>query len=71
MQIINLYKYQRADGGSTVSPMKPDLPYSDMYRIIASEGMLVTHNGVDAYPAIDVDSADGWYEIKSGDAKNE
>ena len=37
MQIINLYKYTREDGGVTVSPIKPDCEYTDMVRLVADD----------------------------------
>lgn len=64
MQIKNLYKYERLEGGETVSPIKPDVPYTLMYRVIADEGMLVTRNGIDTYPCIDTYDNDGWYEVE-------
>lgn len=63
MQIVPLYRYMRTDGGVTVSPSKPDGEYTSMYRIIAGDGMLVTLDGIDTYPCIDTNVADGWYEI--------
>ena len=35
MQIVNLYKYIRDDGGTTVSPVKPNIEYTEMFRLIA------------------------------------
>lgn len=75
MQIINLYKYQREDGGVTISPEKPDTDYTSMVRLVADEGKLITNNGKDTYTVIDVESSDGWYEIdeptKDVDTENE
>ena len=66
MTIKPLYKTVRADGGVTVSPNKPldGVEYTERVRLIADEGKLVTRDGVKAYPCVDVDSADGWYEIQ-------
>lgn len=64
MQIINLYKFERTEGRITVSPIEPDVPYEPMYRIVADEGMVVTKDGVNTYPVVDVDSTDGWYEVR-------
>lgn len=63
MTVITLYRYERADGGITVSPNKPDCEYTERYRLIADEGKYVTKNGIDLYSAIDTDSVDGWREI--------
>ena len=64
MEIRNLYKYKRGDGGTTVSPVMPDVEYELMYRIIAGEGMAVTKDGVNLYPAIDTGNTEGWYETE-------
>lgn len=71
MEVKNLYKFRRIDGGITVSTLAPEVPYTLMYRIIASDGMLVTQDGVTGYPAIDTDSDKGWYEIEDSDAVSE
>jgi hypothetical protein len=63
MQIINLYKYERADGGITVSPNKPDVAYTEMYRLVADEGKVLTNDGEHFTSCADVDSIDGWYEV--------
>ena len=62
MQIIPLYKYERTEGGTTVSPVKPESKYTDMYRLIADEGKALT-NGEIITPCIDVESVEGWSEI--------
>lgn len=60
-----LYKTTRQDGGITVSPDKPSdgVEYTENVRLIAEEGKLLTLDGIDTYPCVDVESADGWYEI--------
>ena len=68
MQVIALYKYIRADGGVTVSPVMPDCEYTEMYRLVADEGKVLTQDGVDTTTCIDVESVEGWYEV---DAPNE
>lgn len=67
MQIINLYKYTREDGGITVSPIKPDTEYTEMFRLVADEGKLLTNDDITT-SCIDTDSTDGWYEIDDPDA---
>lgn len=62
MQVINLYKYTRENGGVTVSPNKPDGEYTEMYRLIADDGKTLT-NGEVVTPCIDVEYVDGWEEI--------
>ena len=63
MEIKPLYRFLREDGGFTESPDKPDVAeYITRYRLIASEGKLLTDGTTETY-CIDVDSADGWSEI--------
>lgn len=62
MQIINLYKYIRDDGGTTVSPMKPNSEYIEMFRLIADEGKELL-NGDIRISCIDVETIEGWTEI--------
>ena len=63
MIIKTLYKYERDDGGVTVSPNKPVVPYTECYRLIADEGKALTLDGVNLCGVVDVDSPDGWYEV--------
>lgn len=62
MQTINLYKYIREDGGITVSPIKPDCEYTEMYRIVADEAKVLV-NGDIITTCADVDALEGWTEI--------
>lgn len=48
-----IYRYQRPDGGCTVSPVKPDVQYQVRWRLIAEEGMAIT-NGETTVTVIDV-----------------
>ena len=64
MQKINLYKYVREDGGTTVSPVKPDCEYTEMYRLVADEGMQLTKDRENFATCVDTDSAEGWYEVE-------
>ena len=63
MQTIPLYKYTREDGGTTVSPVKPDGDYTVMYRLVADEGMALTDGETVTY-CVDTDTAEGWMEIE-------
>ena len=64
MQIKTLYKTIRTDGGVTVSPDKPESgDFTEMLRLISDEGKLLTSNGIDTTPCVDVDFTDGWYEV--------
>jgi hypothetical protein len=62
MQTIELYRYEREDGGVTISPVKPDVEYTIMYRLVADEGKILV-NGDKTTACIDTDSIDGWEEI--------
>lgn len=64
MEIKTLYKYTRPDGGTTVSPVKPEGEFEENFRLIADEGMALTKDGVNYYDCIDVDSTDGWKEVE-------
>lgn len=63
MQSITLYKYKRADGGVTISPVKPDGEYNEMVRLVADEGKVLTNDGENFTYCIDTDTAEGWYEV--------
>lgn len=64
MLVKTLYKTVRDDGGVTVSPDKPESgEYTEMLRLIADEGKLLTQDGEVTCPCVDVETADGWYEV--------
>ena len=62
MQVIKLYKYTRKNGGVTVSPNKPEGECSEMFRLVADEGKLIT-NGSTQTTCADVETVEGWYEV--------
>ena len=70
MQIITLYKYIREDGGTTVSPVKPDCEYTEMYRIVSDEGKVLV-NGDITTTCTDVASTEGWEEIDAPEELHE
>lgn len=63
MQAITLYRYNRADGGVTISPVKPDGEYTEMVRLVADEGKVLTNDGENFTSCVDTDTAAGWYEV--------
>lgn len=63
MQVINVYKYVRPDGGVTVSPVEPTCEYTQMVRLVADEGKALTLDGTSLTISADVNSTDGWYEV--------
>lgn len=62
MQVVTIYKYVRKDGGTTVSPKKPKGEYTEMSRLIADEGKLLTNGDIET-SCVDVESVDGWQEV--------
>ena len=64
MEIKTLYKYTRPDGGTTVSPNKPDAEYVECFRLIANEGMALTQDSETLFECVDVDHPGGWFEIE-------
>lgn len=64
MKIVNLYKFIRDDGGVTVSPMKPDIEYTEMFRLIADEGKELVNGDVHTF-CVDVESTEDWTEIEA------
>lgn len=65
MQIKNLYKFKRSDGGTSVSLEKPEKhECSILFRLIADEGKALTNDCKTFYPCIDVDSTGGWSEVE-------
>lgn len=71
MTQIPLYKYTRPNGGTTVSPIKPDGEYTQMVRLIADEGMELM-KGDNRATCADADSAEGWTEVPAEEvSKNE
>lgn len=62
MQTINLYRYVRADGGVTVSTIRPEVEYAELYRLVADEGMVLT-DGVAMTSCVDTADVSAWTEI--------
>lgn len=65
MQIITLYRYQRPEGGVTVSPVRPDgIDYTIKFRLIADDGMALVC-GDTVTTCADVDNPADWREIEA------
>ena len=62
MKIIPLYKYERETGQTTVSPIMPSCEYTEMYRLTADKGMLLT-DGVTTTLCVDTTDTSVWSEI--------
>lgn len=67
MQIIKLYKYTRIGGGTTISPIMPDGEYTEMVRLVADEGKVLTNDGENFTSCVDTENPDGWYEVASAE----
>lgn len=63
MELIKLYRYTRPDGGIDVSPIIPNTDYTELVRIVADEGKMLTQDGENFTGCIDTDSAEGWHEV--------
>lgn len=64
MQRITLYRYNRPDGGVTVSPVKPDREYTELFRLITDEGMELT-DGFTFSICVDTDNPEAWEEVEA------
>jgi hypothetical protein len=65
MQKLNLYRYTRENGGITTSLQKPtNTEYDIIYRLVADEGKVLTTDGENLTPCVDIEVADfpKWYE---------
>lgn len=70
MQTIALYRHIRPDGGVTVSPIKPEGDYTEMFRLVADEGMALT-DGENYSACVDTDKPDMWTEIEAPEETEE
>lgn len=64
MTVKELYRYERETGKITVSTEKPEGDYTLRYRLIADEGKVLTKDGENFTPCIDVETTEGWYEVE-------
>ena len=67
MEKITLYRFNRPDGGVTVSPEKPDCDYTEMCRLVADVGMVLT-DGANTTVCTDTTEPEKWQEV--ADAEN-
>lgn len=63
MEKITLYRYNRSDGGVTVSTEKPEAEYTELFRLVADEGMTLT-NGNAVTTCVDTDDVTPWAEVE-------
>lgn len=69
MQKMTLYRFTRPDGGVTVSPVKPDGEYTEMFRLVADEGMVLT-DGVTTTTCTDTENPDVWQEVEDAETED-
>lgn len=62
MQTIPLYRYIRPDGGVTVSTVKPDTEYTELSRLVADDGFILT-DGESFTACTDTDNPSAWSEV--------
>lgn len=62
MQIISLYRYNRPDGGVTTSPVKPNCEYTELFRLVADDGMALT-DGANTVSCVDTSEPEKWQEV--------
>ena len=62
MIVKTLYRYEREPGKITVSTDKPDKEYTEIYRLIADDGKMLT-DGEITTGCVDVFNTEGWAEI--------
>ena len=62
MQKIPLYRFTRPDGGTTVSTVKPETDYTELTRLVADEGYMLT-DGEAVTTCTDTDNPGAWSEV--------
>ena len=66
MQTIPLYRYTRPDGGVTVSTVKPAVEYTELSRLVADDGFMLT-DGETFTACTDTDNPSAWSEVVDGE----
>ena len=62
-----LYRVNRSDGGVSITPDKPtDRTYTETYRLIADEGMILT-DGTNTFPCIDTNEPSKYTEVSESE----
>ena len=63
MKKITLYRFFRPDGGGvTTSTVRPDDAYTELFRLIADEGYVLT-DGATVTTVVDTEDSTTWTEI--------
>lgn len=66
MEKITLYRFNRPDGGVSVSPVKPDGDYTELFRLVADEGMVLT-DGETVTSCTDTENPGAWSDVPDPD----
>lgn len=64
MTTVTLYRYEREPGKTTISPNKPDVEHTTLYRLIADEGMMLINEDGDSACVVDVYTPEEWREVE-------
>lgn len=70
MWTITLYRYIRPDSGVSVSTVKPDVEYTELTRLAADKGYILT-DGVNYASCIDTDNPSVWSEVEYTEGQDE
>lgn len=68
MQVVKLFRYTRANGGITISTKRPQVEYTELFRLIADNGKALTDGKV-MTPCIDTEDVNIWTEIEISEEK--
>ncbi len=63
MTVKTVYRFKRANGGVTVSPVKPEGEYEELFRLIAEEGFEL-YDGNGRYCCIDTEQPENYTEVR-------
>ena len=70
MQILPLYRYTRPDGGTTVSTVTPDAESTELFRLVADEGMALTDGNTTTF-CTDTADPSAWSEVEDTETPEE
>jgi hypothetical protein len=59
-----LYRYNREGGGVTISTEKPDVEHTELFRLVADEGMILTDGNTTAV-CVDTENVAVWAETEA------
>lgn len=65
MNKITLYRYQRDNGGFTISPEKPDKEYTTLTRLIADKDCALINEQGKKVISVDTERPEDWSEVSA------